>query len=71
MAIGGSGRIVIEMDPGLKRRLHSALAARGMTLKLWFMSQAEEFLSNAAQPSLPFAQPPQAPPAQGESSGQP
>ena len=36
MAKGESGRIVIEVDPHLKRQLYSALASDGSTLKAWF-----------------------------------
>ena len=53
MPRGSSGRVVIEMDPQLKRELHSALVADGRTLKDWFIAQAEAFLEERRQPSLP------------------
>lgn len=56
MSVGSSGRVVIEMDPGLKKALHAALAARGLTLKQWFVLQAEEYLNSTIQPSFSFAQ---------------
>lgn len=46
MAKGQSGRVVIELDPSLKRTLHSALAANGVTLKDWFIDQANSYLSS-------------------------
>lgn len=44
MSIGSSGRVVVELDPQLKRQLYSALAARGMSLKEWLMLNARQFL---------------------------
>jgi hypothetical protein len=41
MAIGRSGRIVIEVDPERKARIHAALKARGLTLREWFLLKAE------------------------------
>lgn len=45
MTRGTSGRIVIEVDPELKRRLHAAVALRGKTLKDWFLECTQELLS--------------------------
>jgi len=45
MSIGSSGRIVIEIEPGLKQKLHSALREDGVNLKSWFLSNVEHFLS--------------------------
>ena len=53
MARGPSGRIVIEVDPTLKRDLHSALAAEGLTLKDWFINQTRSYIANRGQPPLP------------------
>jgi hypothetical protein len=53
MARGNSGRLVIEVDPNLKRQLHSALAARGTTLKAWLIENANELLSEHFEPRLP------------------
>ena len=52
MARGGSGRIVIEVDPGLKHELYSALAASGSTLKEWFVREAKRYCASVSQPSL-------------------
>lgn len=55
MSIGTSGRIVIEIEPLLKRELYSALARDGSTLKEWFIRNAEKYLSNSGSqlpPSL-------------------
>lgn len=40
MAIGESGRIVLEVDPELKRRLYSKLALENKSLKEWFIALA-------------------------------
>lgn len=53
MAKGNSGRLVIEIDPDLKRRLYSALAFENSTLKDWFISAAKQYLDECQQPSLP------------------
>jgi len=47
MAKSDSGRIVIEVDPALKDRLHSELAASGMNMKEWFQQRAEAFLDGS------------------------
>jgi predicted HicB family RNase H-like nuclease len=44
MSIGNSGRIVIEVKPEVKRRLYSALASEGISLKEWFLKNAEQYL---------------------------
>lgn len=52
MARGDSGRIVIEVEPEMKRRLYAALALSGSTLKGWFVKSAEGFCEEAGQLSL-------------------
>ena len=52
MARGNSGRIVVEVEPELKRRLYSALALSGSTLKDWLIKSANAYCSEAMQPSL-------------------
>ena len=52
MAKGDSGRIVIEIEPSLKRQLYSALAAEGSTLKDWFIINATTYLRDREQPRL-------------------
>lgn len=51
MSIGTSGRVVIEIDPVLKRELHSTLARKGMTLKDWFVAKADDCISTEARSS--------------------
>ena len=52
MAQGTSGRVVIVVEPRLKRELYGELARRGTTLKAWFIDQATHFLETSRQPSL-------------------
>jgi hypothetical protein len=52
MAIGESGRVVLEIDPQLKRRLYSALALEHKSLKDWFIGKAEEYVQAQQQPNL-------------------
>lgn len=52
MAIGGSGRIVLEIDPEIKRRLYSMLALEQKTLKDWFIIVATEYIRSQQQPKL-------------------
>lgn len=52
MAIGKSGRIVLEIDHELKRRLYSMLALENKTLKEWFIAQAVQHIDRQQQPSL-------------------
>ena len=44
MARSNSGRIVVDIHPRLKRELHIALAIEGLTVKEWFVQNAETFL---------------------------
>jgi hypothetical protein len=60
MSKGDSGRIVIEVEPTLKRRLYSSLAMDGSTLKDWFIQCAENYLQGEGRP-LPDAPPAQEP----------
>lgn len=53
MARGPSGRLVIEVDPTLKRDLHATLAADGLTLKDWFLQRVSDYIAERRQPSLP------------------
>ena len=52
MAKGSSGRLVIVVDPGLKRELYVELARLNLTLKDWFIRQATTFIETSHQPSL-------------------
>ena len=62
MARGQSGRIVLEIDPLLKRTIHARLAAEGRTMKEWFLERAQEYL-NPRQQALPLMEMPLEPPA--------
>lgn len=44
MSIGTSGRIVIEIEPVLKRQLYASLLTQGMSLKEWFVINADQFV---------------------------
>jgi len=52
MAVGESGRIVLEIDPELKRKLYSVLALENKTLKDWFIGLAVQHIDTQQQPSL-------------------
>ncbi len=45
MSIGSSGRIVLEVDPNFKRHLYATLAMDGMSLKMWFLREAERYMA--------------------------
>lgn len=53
MPKGTSGRIVIEVNPEIKRRLYTVLAADGSTLKDWFVKEATDYIAEREEPSLP------------------
>ncbi|RNM05828.1 hypothetical protein EFS38_06450 [Dickeya undicola] len=52
MSIGNSGRIVIEIEPEVKRLLYSTLARDGMTLKDWFIREATNYMKASIQMPL-------------------
>jgi hypothetical protein len=45
MPRGTSGRIVIEVNPELKDELYSVLQEQELTLKDWFISNAQDYLN--------------------------
>lgn len=53
MSIGSSGRIVIEVEPKVKRSLYAALARDGSTLKEWFLKSADAYLAGSQMSLLP------------------
>jgi hypothetical protein len=61
MPVGRSGRIVVEVDTGLKRTLYAELAREGSTLKEWFTREAERYVRASVQQELFVAE--SAPPA--------
>lgn len=52
MARGKSGRVVIEIDPKLKRQLYATLEYKQETMKNWFVREAEGLIYETKQPSL-------------------
>lgn len=61
MSIGNSGRVVIEIEPELKRQLHAVLRLEGKNLKSWFLENVEELLKqHNQQQTLPFTDNPTA-----------
>jgi len=49
MAVGPSGRIVIEVDPELKRELYSCLSSDQLSLRQWFLDSARQYLAMRGQ----------------------
>lgn len=49
MSKSESGRVVIDIEPALKRRLYSVLAIDSMTLKDWFITTAELYVKNHSE----------------------
>jgi DNA (cytosine-5)-methyltransferase 1 len=47
---GESGRIVVDVEPELKRKIYSALSLSGGTLKDWFIKVAEELCEERRKP---------------------
>ena len=64
MSRGSSGRVVVEIDPELKRELYAELIREGRTLKDWFIDRAERYVETCRQPALFAAEP--APPVNGD-----
>ena len=52
VARGESGRIVLEIDPGVKQEIYDAVTQDGMTLKDWFLARAEEYMRDRNQLKL-------------------
>ena len=52
MAIGSSGRIVIEINPETKQALYKQLKIEEMHLKQWFLDNVDGFLKGKTQLSL-------------------
>lgn len=55
MSIGTSGRIVIEVEPDMKKQLYAQLATDGLSLKEWFVRNAATYLEGGRQMPLAFA----------------
>jgi len=54
MSIGNSGRLVIEIEPELKKELHAVLRQEGTNLKAWFLENVDQLLAEKGQQSLPL-----------------
>ncbi len=52
MARGKSGRVVLEIDPELKRKLYATLENQQQTMKEWFIREAEGLIYGEKQISL-------------------
>jgi hypothetical protein len=52
MSRGDSGRIVVEVEPELKRRLYATLAVSSSTLKDWFIEAATRYCDDVGQADL-------------------
>jgi len=52
MAIGESGRIVLEVEPELKRKLYSTLALENKSLKEWFILMAKAYTQSYNQTDI-------------------
>ena len=63
MSIGTGGRMVVELDPSLKRDLYSQLALDGLTFKGWLVREVSRYLATAGPGSRvdPTTQSPQSP----------
>ncbi len=57
MAVGTSGRIVLEIDPLLKKQIYAALEENGLTLKSWFVEAAISHLIEKKQLILKLEEP--------------
>lgn len=52
MAKGSSGRLVIEIDPLIKKELYERLGEKGLNMRQWFLIHANEYLKQNTQSSL-------------------
>lgn len=57
MPVGQSGRLVIEIDPDLKKDFYAVLERDGLTLREWFLQRAHLYIQNGSQLRL-FAENP-------------
>jgi hypothetical protein len=49
MARGKSGRIVLEINPEIKKELYLSLEKNQLTLKEWFLKKADNYIKNSNQ----------------------
>ncbi len=57
MAVGSSGRIVIEIDPATKKELYHMLREENSNLKEWFLRHVEDYLAGKEQFQLDLGAP--------------
>jgi hypothetical protein len=69
MGIGTSGRIVIEVEPNVKRELYGLLATEGLSLKHWFLRNAMAYIEGSRQLPLSLGEAPVRAGGQTESEG--
>ena len=43
MAKGSSGRLVIEIDPSVKKELYERLGEKGLNMREWFLINANAY----------------------------
>tara|TARA_B110000046_G_scaffold88643_1_gene96717 strand:+ start:1239 stop:1430 length:192 start_codon:yes stop_codon:yes gene_type:complete len=52
VAKGSSGRLVIEIDPSIKKELYERLGEKGLNMREWFLINANAYLKKNKQSSL-------------------
>jgi len=52
VAKGSSGRLVIEIDPSVKKELYERLGEKGLNMREWFLINANAYLKKNKQSSL-------------------
>lgn len=52
MARGKSGRIVLEIDPEMKRELYLTLEKNQQTMKEWFLKEANNLIYNISDKEI-------------------
>jgi hypothetical protein len=52
VAKGSSGRLVIEIDPLIKKELYERLGEKGLNMREWFLINANAYLKQNNQSSL-------------------
>ena len=52
VAKGDSGRVVLEIDPDLKRKLYAVLALEQKTLKEWFIESSSSYVKKRLKVEL-------------------
>lgn len=58
MSRGSGPRMVVELDPVLKRSLYAELAHEGLTFKDWLTREVKRYVADRRQPHLFVAESP-------------